>query len=268
LGKLRNAVQEITSIFRRDTQDPLFHAFYKRYKLHLLKIPREDSRIGDLYIYDGKDTLPPSRITSYIDPQPDVALVNSKIESGKVADLSGKLSDKVDANVGISLLSRLLTTIGAGAVIQEISSKYHANQLKSLQFSFLNIVRDHIDPFWFEEELSEHTFKPYGITQHEKGYAYFIATGRLRCDSMEIISYDNSGNKVDINLQPIVMGSGSVGLSTEKVAYREIKLRGDKSLVFGVEMCEYVYNKKENGFTFKTSRKLTLRKKRVGKERK
>jgi hypothetical protein len=59
-----------------------------------------------------------------------------------------------------------------------------------------------------------------------------------------------------------------VGLSTEKVAYREIKLRGDKSLVFGVEMCEYVYNKKENGFTFKTSRKLTLRKKRVGKERK
>jgi hypothetical protein len=260
LGKLRKALDTIANIFRRDTHDPLLKEFYKKYKLHLLKMPREDSRIGDLYIYDGKDTLPPARITSYLDPQADVNSVNSKIESGDVSELSGKLSGKMDANAGVNLLSGFLTAIGAGAVVQEISSKYEANRLKSLQFSFLNIVRDHIDPYWFEEELDKHRFKPYNASRHEEGYAYFIVTARLRGNSIKIISYDKSGNKVDVGLEALLVGGGSFGLSTEKVSQGEVKFNGNKSLVFGVEVCEYVYNKREKRFTFKTSsKKLTLK---------
>lgn len=117
MGKLRDLANKFLSLFKRNTDDPLLKEFYKKYKLHLLALPREDSKIGDLYIFDSHDILPPSRIASYLDPAPDLQLINSKIESGKMADLSGKFSNKIDANVGVNLFSGFLIAIGAGAII-------------------------------------------------------------------------------------------------------------------------------------------------------
>jgi hypothetical protein len=255
----------VWSPFRRNTDDPLMRLLLDKYHLNLLSIPRENASVGDVYTTDGNSqqhASPPGNIKYLLDPPFDFSKI--KTVSGEVmADVSGTISNNTSLDFGFNFLEGFLNAlslvgIGIGA---KIRANYEAKGAKTVKFSFSSPTRDYIeDPYYLNIKLQKHR-----IAQgHElKGRRYYLVTGLVRSPSISIVAEDQNAKIVDANVNTLEMAEGSVALSIKEAGNGEVVFTGKRSLAFGVELYELIYDKDRDQLKFGTVTKpVVIRKPR------
>lgn len=96
--------------WKRNNEDPLVKTFVDKYHLHLLSIPRENVSIGDMYMDDNRQVTSPGSITDFLD-----GFRLPPIKAGEtMADVSGKVSNGINANAGMGFLKAFLPPLESG----------------------------------------------------------------------------------------------------------------------------------------------------------
>jgi hypothetical protein len=237
------------TLLKRNTDDPLIRSFIDRYNLHLLSVPRANASIGDLYRYDDVNVSTPGKISYFLEPAFEI----SKVTTGeRMGDISGVISNGIDANFGLEFLDGFLMAVGSGGIINKIRNSYESKNTNMIKFRFSEITRDYTDPYWLSEEISDHTIKK-NSAMYGEGYRYFLVTAVVRSPSINIIAEDEQKKGVDIDVEILQqLANISADISVEKAGKGEISFKGKQSLAFGVELYELRYDSTDNCFRFKT----------------
>jgi len=171
---------------KRDTEDPLVRLFLDKYSLHLLERPREDVEVGDVYPhYDG--TTWPSGSLGALLSQP---LPFPEVRRGeKVADMSGTLSSAVSTKLGLGLLDRFLSVLGAAGVVATLESSFEAKGARSMRLRFARPTRDWVDPIRLEVALRAHRVDA-DRSALDEDRRDFLVTAVLRGDALSIRAED------------------------------------------------------------------------------
>lgn len=225
-------------MIKRNTNDPLLRIFLDRYNLHLLSTPRENAGVGDLYVYDGERVSTPGNVTHFLEPpfkMPDI------ITGEDMADVTGRVSNGISANVGLGLLENFLNAMGAIGIVNKVRASYETNGAKTLKFHFAQAKRDYVDVMLIGRELVNHRI----MEEHalySRGYYYYLVTAVVHSPSISIIAEDYNAKSMNIDLEGMKLLESSGGVLAEKSNDREVTFTGRKSLAFGVELYELRYD--------------------------
>jgi hypothetical protein len=215
--------------------------FLDRYNLNLLSIPREDAAIGDLYPYDGRRVGQPGNVRDFLEPP--LSISQKSVVSGRMADVSGTLSDSVSIDVGLNILEGFLSAMGAGSVVGDVGAEYKTKGTASMRFRFVNAVRDKVDPISLGTRLMNHRVRE-GHPLVAKDYQYFLVTAVVRSPSISIVAEGKKQTKLDLDakaLEGIVGVCG--GVSLKKSNTGELTYKGKMRLAFGVEVYELRFDR-------------------------
>jgi hypothetical protein len=72
-----------------------------------------------------------------------------------MADISGVMSNGIDASFGLEFLDGFLMAVGIeGGIVNKIRNNYESKNTHMLKFRFAEITRDYTDPYWLEIRYS------------------------------------------------------------------------------------------------------------------
>ena len=226
---------------KRKTRDPLWRTFLDKYNLNLLAVPREDVAIGDLYPYDGRRVGQPGNVRYIL--KPPLRISAKSVTTGKMADVSGTLTDSVSFDIGLNILEGFLSAMGVGGVVGDIRAEYETKGTMTVRYRFVHAVRDKVDPLSLGSMLINHQVrKDHPLLTRD--YQYFLVTAVARSPSISVVAEGKKQTRLDIDakaLQGIVGGSG--GVSVEKSTMGELTYKGKAKLAFGVEVYELRFDR-------------------------
>ena len=135
-----------------------------------------------------------------------------------------------------------------------IRTIYESSSKNGIAFSFEEPKRDSIDPILFGARITKHKFMENNLFYSENR-RYFVTIGTAKSSSItiEVIGNERSSMDVDAKVMSVVEGNGKVRVEKSKTG--KITFKGDKSLVFGTELYELVYDKDIDGFKMYVSDK-------------
>lgn len=227
-------------MFKRNTDDPLVRMFLDKYNLNLLSVPRENARVGDLYVYDGKRTSTPGSITYFLEPPFEIPRVNA---GESMADVIGQVSNGMSLNAGLGLLECFLAAMGAAGILTKVRAGYETKGTKTLKFRFAQPTRDWLDGMQVGNKLiGHHIMERHAL--YVEGYRYYLVTAVARSSSIIITGETQSANSVSLDLEAMKAAEVSAGVSLTKSSEGEVTFSGKKSLAFGVELYELRYDVK------------------------
>lgn len=232
--------EKLIKMIKRNTNDPLLRIFLDKYNLNLLSIPRENAGVGDLYVYDGKRVSTPGNVMHFLEPpfkMPDI------ITGEDMADVTGRVSNGISANVGLRLLENFLNAMGAFGIMNKVHASYETKGTKTLKFRFAQATRDYVDVMLVGRELVNYRI----MEKHAlygKGYYYYLVTAVVRSPSISIIAEDDNAKFMNIDLEGMKLLESSAGVLAVKSNDGEVTFIGKKSLAFGVELYELIYDAK------------------------
>lgn len=233
--------------WKRNSKDPLLQMFLDKYHLNLLSIPREQSEVGDLYVYDGKKVSAPGKLSYFIDGK----LIMPKEEKGEVmADVVGTLSFGIAFNLGFGLLEGFLSALGASSVVTKVRAGFEKENTSQVKYRFTKATRDSVDVIQMGASLMGKALKT-GHPLYDEDNRYFLVTGVARTPSISIVAESQAGKSINLDLEALKIGELSPSLKAEKTGEGELTFSGDKSLAFGVELLEIAYNAGKNRIDLK-----------------
>lgn len=232
---------------KRNTDDPLLRMFLDKYGLHLLYVPKENVAVGDLCVHDGERTSRPGKVTYFLEPPLEMPPVTV---GENMADVSGMVSHGVSARVGLGLLEGFLTALGAAGIVNKVRASYEARNANVLKFRFARATRDSVDVLLLGSKLIRHKL----VEDHplyEEGYRYYLVTAVARTPSISIIAENAKTKAVNVDVGAMQIADVATGVSVEKSSEGEVTFVGGKSLAFGVELHELLYDTKRNKLKLK-----------------
>jgi hypothetical protein len=219
--------------------------FLETYKLHLLPVPLQDTLVGDVCIFDGKEIVARSNISDFLENP----IETPPIITGNMPDVSGKISKAVSFDIVMGLLESFLNVFGIGNMIQTVHANFQNKHVQSLKFSFNEVTRSSINVVKVAKDLMKNTF---AISENNPLFSrenrYFLITAVARTTSLNIIAEDNNLQAVNFDIKPIQLahGSGNVSINTSNEG--QLTFKGSNSIAFGVELHELNYDQNK---TFK-----------------
>jgi len=226
----------------RNTQDPLLRIFLDKYNLNLLSIPREKATVGDLYVHDGKRVSTPGSVTYFLDPPMKMPTINA---GESMADVTGKITNRISIDVGFGLLEGFLSVMGAASFVTRIRASYEAKKAKALRFRYTQAVRDSVDVMRVGSMLIRRKIKE-GHALYSKDMRYYLVTAVARSPSISVTVESEDTKLVNIDIGFLNAAKTSIGVSAAKSEEGEVTYSGEKNLAFGVELYELQYDTKRN----------------------
>ena len=225
-------------MWKRNAKDPLARLFVDRYGLHVLSRPREAVSVYDVFPVAGNRAASPGSLSAFVGAQPPLP----EIRRGEMlADVCGTTSDSVSGGAGFKFLEAFLAALGAMPVLGKLSVHFAAGRSAGIRFRFSNAVRDSVDVFAFERGLRKHKCDRDDLLMKD-GYRYYVAIGVHRSNSLGFKLLDSTSAAMDLSAEVEGLASGQFDF---KVAGdRELMIKTDKPLAYGVELSELVYNPK------------------------
>lgn len=222
------------------TADPLGKLLFGKYRMHLLSRPREHVSVLDVFPVREGEALSPGGIDSFLGAPLDKPAV---AEGEVVFDINATVSDAVEVKAGLSFLQGFLAWIGVG-VMKGVSASVEKSKSRALRFRFDGCTRDYVrDGFDLDRKLSRHPFDRDESAMRE-GYRYYIATAVHFCKELTFEVLDQNLAKVNLEAEVMALGGGNAGLSVNNE--RQITARSDRTLAYGVELNELVYDEKRD----------------------
>ncbi len=231
-------------------QDPLLKVLLERYRLNLLSIPRENASVGDLYVQEGNSQYvsTPGSITNFLEPRFEVP----SIKTGEtMAGVSGTTSKDASGKVGIDFLEGFLNTLGPAGIGTKVRGGYESSSKNKITFTFENATRDYVDPGLLGSKLVDHTLmKRHALIAKRR--KYYLVTAVARSSGISITTEGNSKQVMDLDAQVMNLANVSGDISIQKNQTGSITFKGQKNLVFGVELyeLEYILNNGGQGGKF------------------
>jgi len=160
-------------------------------------------------------------------------------------DITGKKTNKLELSVGLDLLNRLLSVMGAAS--GKIDASYQ--NARSIQLTFKNVLSDYVYPSEIDKCLlsGKPVMNSLLKTWMDKVGEAFIITRTIKSKSFGVTAYDSSGSALNMDVQGIqnVIGaSGKISPSAENSS--EIQYEGTKMLSFGFQAISFCIQ--NNGF--------------------
>lgn len=229
-------------MFYKNKEDPLLRIFLDKYNLNLLAIPREESKVGDLYVFDGKRVSTPGSITYFLDPP---MKISGLMTGEKMADITGQITNSASIEASFGFLEGFLSAMGASVIITKIRASYEAKGAKMFRFRFSHAVRDSIDVMRIGRILMTHSLLESHALYSNK-MRYYLVTAVARSKSISVIAENEKENQINIDLDFVTTENFPLYLSVDRSSNGEITYSGTKSLAFGVELYELLYDEKKH----------------------
>jgi hypothetical protein len=220
--------------------------FLDRYHLNLLSVPREGSRVGDLYVSENGRVFAPGNVTRLLEP----ALEMPEVKTERMADLAGSLSSAVSADVGLGLLGSFMTALGAGTVLEKLRVAYAAKGVRTLKFRFSDATRDWVDMLDLGERLIDHKLSsthPFVSEEHR----YYLVTSVSRTTSISVTAQADRESGPGVEIGAAQFGDLDASVKVQSSATGELTFAGIRTLAFGVELYELVYVPKKGQLKLK-----------------
>lgn len=223
-------------MWSRKTTDPLGKLLFEKYSIHMLSRPRENVSVFDVFAVRDDQTFQSGGIDSFLRSKFDKPEV---LENEALLDIDATFSDGVSGNVGLSFLQGFLAMLGAG-VMNGVSGALEKSKSRTLRFRFGGSTRDYVkDGFELEWKLGEHPFVRSDSAMKED-YRYYIASGVHHCKELTFEVFDENMVKIDASADVVALGGAKAGLAANKD--RQITATSNKTLAYGVELNEIVYD--------------------------
>jgi hypothetical protein len=223
-------------MWNRNAKDPLARLFVERYGLHVLPRPREAVSVFDVYPVSGNLVGSPGTLSAFVDT--DLQL--PEIRRGEVlADVSGTTSDSVSGSAGFKFLESFFAAVGSLPVLGKLTQRFDGGRSAGIRFRFANAMRDSVDVFAFERVLRKQKFDFDDLLMKD-GYRYYVAIGVHRSDALAFKVLDSKSAEVDLSADVKALAEGRIEIKA--AGDRELVIKSNKPLAYGVELSELVYN--------------------------
>lgn len=231
------------NFWNRKSDDPLLKIFLEKYGLHLLSIPREDSNVGDLYIQDPniKYLSTAGSIRHFLVPKFEVSDLDITVDE-LMADVVGKVSKDVSGNAGLNFLENFLNNLAMSNIGAKITGSYEGTNKNAITFTFANPRRDSLDPLLLGNRIFKYKFDKSNALYSEDR-KFFIVTAIAKSSSITVDFLGDKKNSLDLDIDVLKFADGKGGFKVESSKSGSFTFKGDKNLVFGVELYELVYDK-------------------------
>lgn len=151
---------------------------------------------------------------------------------GVTANIEGKVTDKIDAEIGLGILADLVGALGFNGA--EIKTKYQS--AKTVSFHFSSVDRSTITAFALGEYLmkgslsSGNPFVRRYLTPDEK---VFVVTEILSSNSFGVSADKKSGGSLELDIPVLTeIVGGKAGLKAEKSDAGVVQYSGQRRLPF------------------------------------
>lgn len=209
--------------------------YLNRVGYNVIKLPKEN--IKPLLVIGGDE-----KGLNVLGPLTDFVLqaqyTPDVVCEAEAPNITGKKSNKLDLGLGLDLMSRLLSAMGAAS--GGINLQYQ--RADKIQIVFENVLSDYVYPTEIDKYLLSGKPKTKSLLADwidEDGEAYII-TGTIKSKSFGVIAYDQSGQSLEVDvtgIQDLLGVSGKVNLSRE--SSNKILYQGEKLLVFGFQAISF-----------------------------
>jgi hypothetical protein len=230
---------------RRNSEDPLLREFLDTYKLNLLSIPRENAKVGDVYVRTPTGITQPGALQFMLTPKFTMPKITCDEE---MTGISGKQTSALNFKAGVSLLDGFFSVLGAAGALDKVKAAYEHKKTGKLRFRFKAATRDSVDTIAFGKALipcrldERHPF-----VQPEN--SYYVTVGVVRSKSITVSASDDSSNKVSLDVGALKKTIGvDTKIGIDQGREGELTYEGRVPLAFGVELLELSYNNAENKF--------------------
>jgi len=225
--------------WKRNKPDQLTQLFRERYNLHLLRQPRADVSVGDVYPVVNGETGQPGKLSFLVSPSPKLP----QIREGEVmADIAGTTSDAVTAETGASFLDSFLAALGAVGIQGKLKTAMEAERATGVKFRFSGATRDYVDPFEFESLLGKRKYKE-SPPLMKPDYRYYVVLGVVRTNQISFAMDRKDSGKASVDVELFKLADTHAGITTTNAAGEEVTVSGATRLAFGVQLNELSYNK-------------------------
>jgi len=235
-------------MWTRKTSDPLGKLLFEKYGMHMLSRPRENVSVFQVFAVKGGETALSGSMDSFLRStleKPEVA------EGEAVLDIDTTTSDAISGEVGVNFLQGFLGLLGA-SVVKSMSVAMEKSQTQALRFRFGKCTRDYVkDGFELEWKLSEHPFDKDNSAMKDD-FRYYVATGVHFCKQLTFEALNKSMGKIDLSAEISALGGGKVGLAAS--SERQVTATSKKTLAYGVELNEIVYDQKRKRLRLQESK--------------
>lgn len=204
--------------------------FLNGFGYNVIRLPRAGIEPLDLLARDGSlekiGTLP-----EFLDsPRPIPTPTNQT-----VAGLDGKVTDKLDAAIGIKILSNILAGMASAAGLPSLKTSFQ--RARSIQFRFENTQARTINPsrigeYLAEAHLRENPFNDrYLLNEDTEEYVIFEV---LQSDSVTVLPRAEKGVGVSLDI-PAIQGAVGANVEVKQTTTQEsaISFKGRELLTFG-----------------------------------
>jgi hypothetical protein len=210
--------------------DPIVTTLREVFGANILRIPEE--RIQPLTVLARRESKQSFR--GDVETLFDDRLEAMPPETGRMADVSGKRTRRVDADVGLEILSGFLSGIGIES--PKINAQFAKAQ--EVSFSFGDVERRYVEPGRIGKALQDKV-----IDRESPATAIFFgedAYQLLLVDSVIIsnqftISVDKSSDasfKIDVPAIQQVVGDLHVGVKVSTATELDVSFHGEQKLTF------------------------------------
>ncbi|HEX8229420.1 MAG TPA: hypothetical protein VF826_08915 [Chloroflexia bacterium] len=206
-----------------------FLSFLNDYGYNVVRLPRENITPMKV-IGRHKDELGIlGSLSDLVSEGPEVPSVTKDQHAGQI---SGEQSSVYDFKVGVTVLKRLLSFIGAGGI--ELEAAYKGAQ--KLRFSFDDVFVDSIDPIPLGRYLGASVpdiSNPLIDQLDDKGEAYIIFE-TLKSKSFAVTAHDENGASVAVDVSAIKKALDvEAKVAVASASERKVSYSGDRLLTFG-----------------------------------
>ena len=232
--------------WKRNSNDPLLNSILKKYRLNLLSIPRENAKVGDLYMQDDNSNFvsTPGSITNFIIPQLEIPQITP---NEQMSNIAGQASNAISGKAGFDFLEGFLDKLGAAGIGGKVRGAYEGSKSNKIVFAFPNPRRDSIDPFEFGSKLRGSKFMT-DNPLYAENRRYYVVTGVAKTNSISIEIQGDKKNSIDVNANISQIVDASANMKLEKNQGGKITYSGNKDLAFGVELYEIGYSNEKEKF--------------------
>jgi hypothetical protein len=205
--------------------------YLNKFGFNVVRLPRENISPLTLLGKNGGQLSRLGPLSGIVIPGPKA--VEPPVITDKVAaNVNGQRTDKLDVNIGVKILERLLEAMGAGGLDLSLSFSKAAR----IEFLYQNVLTDYSDATAVASYLQNSTpniASPL-LDYVDDSKHSFVITETLKSDSFSISATDSSGASAQVNLPSIQQAIGINGnVNASSNSQSSVSFQGKQKLVFG-----------------------------------
>ena len=192
-----------------------------------IEIPRE--QFEPLRVLGGKSPTDQSylgTLSSILTPGAPLPEVS---RDDQAAEFGNRLSNAVDAKVGLSFLKSILKAFGASSA--DASAAYSG--AKWMQYLFLNVQHDYIAPLDLMSTMTLKNINTAAVSNLQRNPYVYIVSDTLKSNLFAVVALDENNAKLELNADAIKGLVGlNAGVGVSKGNNSNVSYSGPKSLRF------------------------------------